>query len=260
MKQYVTDNFPHFIHGADYNPEQWLHDKSVWDQDMALMKLANCNEMSVGIFSWAKLEPREGEFDFSFLDEIIEKVGANGGKIILATPSGARPRWLAEKYPEVLRVGVDGVRDHFKARHNHCYTSPVYREKVAIINRELSRRYGNNDTVIAWHLSNEYGGECRCPLCVQAFQEFLREKYHNDISQLNLAWWTTFWSKTYDRFDQIEPPGKYTEDGIHGLNLDWHRFVTHQTRDFILHETAAIREFSQKPTTINMMFEHYAAD
>jgi beta-galactosidase len=72
MKQYVTDNFPHFLHGADYNPEQWLHDKSVWDQDMALMKLANSNEMSVGIFSWAKLEPREGEFDFSFLDEIIE--------------------------------------------------------------------------------------------------------------------------------------------------------------------------------------------
>ena len=260
MKHYVCHDFPHFIHGADYNPEQWLHDKSVWDQDMALMKLANCNEMSVGIFSWAKLEPREGEFDFSFLDEIIEKVGKNGGKIILATPSGARPRWLAEKYPQVLRVGADGVRDHFRARHNHCYTSPVYREKVAIINRELAKRYGNNDTVIAWHLSNEYGGECRCPLCVQAFRDFLREKYHDDIEALNLAWWTTFWSKTYDRFDQIEPPGKYTEDGIHGLNLDWHRFVTHQTRDFILHETAAIREFSPKPTTVNMMFEHYDAD
>ncbi len=260
MKHYVCDNFPHLIHGADYNPEQWLHDQAIWDQDMALMKLANCNEMSVGIFSWAVLEPREGEFDFSFLDEIIEKVGANGGKIILATPSGARPRWLAGKYPEVLRVGPDGVRDHFRARHNHCYTSPAYREKVAVINRELAKRYGSNDTVIAWHLSNEYGGECRCPLCVKAFQDFLREKYHNDIGQLNLAWWTTFWSKTYDRFDQIEPPGKYTEDGIHGLNLDWHRFVTHQTRDFILHETAAIREFSNKPTTINMMFEHYAAD
>ena len=87
VKNHPCDSFPHFIHGADYNPEQWIHDKSVWDEDMRLMKLAHCNEMSVGIFSWAKLEPKEGEYDFSFLDEIVEKIGKNGGKVILATPS-----------------------------------------------------------------------------------------------------------------------------------------------------------------------------
>ena len=96
MKLHPCESFPHFLHGADYNPEQWLHDKRVWDKDMERMKLAHCNEMSVGIFSWSMLEPREGEFDFSFLDEIIDRVGENGGKVILATPSGARPRWLAE--------------------------------------------------------------------------------------------------------------------------------------------------------------------
>ena len=258
MKQYACESYPHFLHGADYNPEQWLHDKSVWDKDMELMKKANCNEMSVGIFSWAKLEPREGEYDFSFLDEIIEKIGQNGGKVILATPSGARPRWLAEKYPEVLRVGVDGVREHFRLRHNHCYTAPAYREKVQLINRKLAERYGSNPTVVAWHISNEYGGECYCPLCRNAFRDFLRKKYHNDINELNLAWWTTFWSKTYDNFDQIEPPTMHTEFLIHGLNLDWHRFVTHQTMDFIQAEIAPIRELSPRlPVTINMMFEHY---
>ncbi len=258
MKRYACESYPHFLHGADYNPEQWLHDKSVWDADMALMRQANCNEMSVGIFSWAALEPREGEFDFSWLDEIIEKVAQNGGKIILATPSGARPRWLADKYPEVLRVGPDGVREHFKARHNHCYTSPVYREKVSIINRKLAQRYGKNPAVVAWHISNEYGGECRCPLCQNAFREFLRRKYRNDIKELNLAYWTGFWSKTFDSFDQIEAPGTYTEQGLHGLNLDWHRFVTHQTADFIQNEIAPIRELSPDlPVTINMMYEFY---
>ena len=98
-KKHTCPDFPHFIHGADYNPEQWLEVKQIWDEDMALMKQANCNEMTVGIFSWSTIEPREGEYDFSFLDEIIEKIGANGGKVILSTPSGARPRWLAEKYP-----------------------------------------------------------------------------------------------------------------------------------------------------------------
>ena len=191
-KIYPCDTFPHFIHGADYNPEQWLHDKSVWDEDMRLMNLANCNEMTVGVFAWSTLEPREGEYDFSVLDEIIGKVGASGGKVILSTPSGARPHWLADKYPEVLRVGHDGVRAGFGGRHNHCLTSPVYREKVRAINSRLARRYGGDPTVIAWHISNEFSGDCRCHLCTRAFRDYLRRKFGGDIGKLNRAWWTTF--------------------------------------------------------------------
>ena len=261
LKKHACPSFPHFIHGADYNPEQWLDYEGIWDEDMRLMKLANCNEMTVGIFSWAKLEPREGEYDFSFLDEIIERVGNNGGKVILSTPSGARPRWLAEKYPEVLRVLPNGQREHFRARHNHCFTSPVYREKVHAINTQLAQRYGQNPTVIAWHIPNEYSGECHCPLCVNAFRDYLREKYDGDIHNLNHAYWSSFWSKTFDSFDQIEAPGTLTETGLHGLNLDWHRFVTRQTMSFIENETKPIREFSPHlPVTINMMFEFYDLD
>ncbi len=254
-KKYPCPDHPHLIHGADYNPEQWMDSKEIWEQDMALMNMANCNEMTVGIFSWSVLEPREGEYDFTFLDEIIEKIGSHGGKVILATPSGARPRWLAETYPEVLRVGADGVREHIRGRHNHCYTSPVYREKVHQINTKLAQRYGKNPTVIAWHISNEYNGQCHCPLCVQAFRDYLREKFHGDIRQLNRDYWTAFWSHTYDSFDQIDPPGKYTETGIHGLNLDWNRFVTRQVMDFIQNETQPLRQYSHLPVTVNMMYE-----
>ena len=258
QKKHPCTSFPHFIHGADYNPEQWIDDKSIWDKDMELMRKANCNEMSVGIFSWSMLEPKEGEYDFAFLDEIIARIGDNGGKVILATPSGARPHWLADKYPEVLRVNSNGQREHFHGRHNHCFTSPMYREKVRAINHKLAERYGNNPTVIAWHISNEYSGECHCPLCAQAFREFLRNKFHNDIQELNRAYWTTFWSHHYDSFDQIEPPGPLTETGLHGLNLDWHRFVTYQTTDFIQNEAAPLRELSPHlPVTINMMYEFY---
>ena len=260
-KKYACSRFPHLIHGADYNPEQWMDDKTVWDRDMELMQLANCNEMSVGIFSWAKLEPREGEYDFSFLDEIIEKIGRSGGKVILATPSGARPRWLAEAYPEVLRVTPDGKREHFRQRHNHCLTSPAYREKVRAINSLLARRYGKNPTVIAWHISNEYGGECHCPLCAEAFRSYLREKFHGEIGALNKAYWTTFWSHTYDSFDQIEPPGPLTETEIHGLNLDWRRFVTHQTMDFMKNEIQPLKELCPElPVTTNMMYGFYGLD
>ena len=71
---YLKDDFRKLLHGGDYNPEQWIADKSIWDEDMRLMKLAHCNEMTVGIFSWSALEPKEGEYDFSFLDEILDKV------------------------------------------------------------------------------------------------------------------------------------------------------------------------------------------
>ena len=259
-KKHPCPDFPHFLHGADYNPEQWMETKEIWDEDMALMKKANCNEMTVGIFSWSTIEPREGEYDFSFLDEIIGKISANGGKVILSTPSGARPRWLAEKYPEVLRVDDQGRREHIRGRHNHCFTSPVYREKVRKINTLLAQRYGKNPAVVAWHISNEYSGQCHCDLCVQSFRDYLREKFHGDIKQLNRAYWTTFWSHTYDDFDQIEPPGALTETGIHGLNLDWKRFVTRQTMAFIENEVAPLRQYSNLPVTTNMMYEFTELD
>ncbi|MGN1207719.1 MAG: beta-galactosidase, partial [Eubacteriales bacterium] len=242
MKHYANEHFPHLIHGGDYNPEQWVDTPSVWDEDMRLMKLANCNEMTVGIFAWSALEPQEGKYDFSFLDETIDRVYQNDGRVILATPSGARPHWMADKYPEVLRVDGKGQRLHFSARHNHCFTSPVYREKVRAINAQLAKRYGNHPAVIAWHISNEYGGECYCPLCQNAFRDFLRRKYEGDIGKLNHAYWTSFWSHTYDSFDQIEAPSNLGERSIHGLNLDWKRFVTAQTVDFIKNEIQAIRD------------------
>ncbi len=254
MGKYVNDKFPHLIHGADYNPEQWAEYKGVWDEDMRLMRLANCNKMTLGIFSWAKIEPREGEYDFSFLDEIIERISKNGGKIVLATPSGARPRWLAEKYPEVLRVNENDVREHFNGRHNHCYTSPVYREKVKKINGILAQRYGKNNALIVWHVSNEYGGKCYCALCKNAFRHYLKTRYGNDIKTLNRAYWSDFWSHTYDNFEEIEPPMDGTEKSIHALNLDWRRFCSRQTLDFMQEEIAAIREYdSTTPVTTNMI-------
>ena len=114
------------------------------------MKLAGCNVMSVGIFAWAALEPAEGEYNFAWLDRIIDRLYENGVYTILATPSGARPAWMSKKYPEVLRVGPNRVRILHGERHNHCPTSPVYREKVRQINWLLAERYGKHPGLVLW--------------------------------------------------------------------------------------------------------------
>ena len=169
----INPKCPHFLHGGDYNPDQWIETPEVWDEDMRLMKLAHCNAMTVGIFSWASLEPEEGKFTFDWLDRIMDMLAENGAFAVLATPSGARPAWLSAKYPEVLRVSSLRKRNLHGERHNHCYTSPIYREKVQIINRKLAERYRDHPALLVWHVSNEYGGECHCELCQEAFRNWL---------------------------------------------------------------------------------------
>lgn len=256
----ISEKFPHFYHGGDYNPDQWLKHPEIIDEDIRLMKLSNCNVMSIGIFSWTALEPEEGKFNFQWLDEIIDKLYSNGIYVVLATPSGARPAWLSAKYPEVLRVNANRVRNLHGERHNHCYTSPAYREKVSIMNKNLAERYANHPAVLLWHISNELGGDCHCELCQEAFRSWLKNKY-GTLEKLNEVWWTTFWSHTYTDWSQIQSPAPHGDTTLHGLNLDWKRFVTYQTTDFMKEEIKPLRAVNPDlPITTNLMEAYEGLD
>ncbi len=256
----INPTCPHMLHGGDYNPDQWIDTPEVWDEDMRLMKLAHCNALSVGIFAWAALEPEEGRFEFDWLDTILDKLRDASGFAVLATPSAARPAWMSKKYPEVLMAQHDGIRNSHGVRHNFCLTSPVYRQKVRIINRKLAERYKDHPALLVWHISNEYGGNpqwgCYCELCKAAFRDWLRERYDNDIEQLNFRWWNRFWAHQYNDFGQIDPPAPSSrgENRVPALEIDWRRFVTDQTVDFYLNEIIPLRELTPRvPITTNMM-------
>ncbi|MCL2213868.1 MAG: beta-galactosidase [Treponema sp.] len=242
------EGFPRLLHGADYNYEQWLDFPQILDDDLALMREAEINVLSVGIFSWSMIEREEGIFHFDWLDGCFEQLYKNKQKIILATPSGSKPAWLSEKYPEVSQMTVNGTRQPHGGRQNHCRTSPEYRKACTRINTALAKRYGTHPALILWHVSNEYNGmPCYCPWCLTAFRAWLEKRYVT-IDALNAAWYTTFWSHRFSSWEQIYP----ADSSIHALMLDWQRFTSDQTIDFFLAECEPLRRITPDiPVTTN---------
>lgn len=242
------------LHGADYNPDQWLHMPNVIDEDFRLMKLARIGIVNLGIFAWAALEPEEGRYEFSWLDDIMNRLGEAGIRVCLATPSAARPAWLDAAYPEVIRTEANRVRNLHGGRHNHNFSSPIFRQKVSEMNTRLAERYKDHEALAVWHISNEYSGADHSELSQRAFRDWLKLRYNNDLDTLNRAWWTAFWSRTYTSWDQIESPAPHGETSVHGLVLDWKRFTTQQTIDFMRTEIEPLRKITPKvPITTNFM-------
>ena len=239
-------------HGGDYSPEQWAPE--TWDEDVRLMREARFRVATLGVFSWAALEPAEGRFEFGWLDGVIERLAAADRFFILATPSAAPPAWMARAYPEILRTGPDRVRRLHGNRVNYSLGSPLYRERTRDVARRLAERYGDHPRLLAWHVSNEYGGADYGPDSLAAFRLWLRDRY-GSLDALNAAYWTAFWSHAYADWEEIDAPGApHGETAVPGLTVDWQRFVTAQTVDFMLNEAAPLREISPDvPLTTNFM-------
>ena len=251
-------------YGGDYNPEQWPED--TWEEDMRLFKLAHIDIVTLNVFSWASLQSDDDTYHFEKLDKIMELVRRHGLKVFLATSTGAHPAWMARKHPDILRVESNGMKRKFGGRHNSCPNSPTYRKYAAALAEKLASRYKDYDNIVAWHVSNEYGGECYCENCEQKFREWLKDKYQT-IDEVNRVWDTAFWGHTFYDFEDIVVPNLLSEHFgnnrtmFQGISLDYRRFNSESILDAYRLEYGAIHAVTPDiPITTNLMGNYQPLD
>lgn len=253
----MSAHFKRILYGGDYNPNQWT--KDIWQEDMRIFKDAHINTATINVFSWAKIQPSEHEYNFDELDEIVDMLSKENYDIVFATSTAALPGWMVRKYPEVMFTDYEGRQHKFGGRHNACPNSLVFKHYARELAYKLAERYADNPHVTCWHVSNEYGNECFCENCQKAFRVWLKDKYKT-IDALNRAWNMEFWGHTVYDWDDVVPPNALS-DGIGsektafaGISIDYRRFYSDSQLACFKMERDAIK--SVKPdafVTTNLM-------
>lgn len=231
--------------GIDYYPEQW--DRALWEEDAVRMRALGAHVIRIGEFAWSRMEPKDGEFDFAWLDDAIETISRQGMQVILGTPTNCAPLWLYQNHPDTVQWGRDGKPTDLGLRGHRCMVSPTFRQYAGRIVEEMAKRYAGRPEIFAWQLDNELeSNHCTCPACRAAFREWLREKY-GTLEALNRAWGNVVWSGEVSDWEQIQPllsPDCLPRWHNPAYLLDYERFGADCTADFVRFQSEIIRRYN----------------
>ena len=233
--------------GVDYYPEQWGLD--LLEEDLNNITELGANLIRIADFAWDRFEPEEGKYDFSFFDRVIETAGRHGLKVMMCVPTATMPAWLHQKYPQVMNVDEKGYAQPYGARRGYCCNSDVYIEKANALAEQLAEHYKDNEIIVAWQVDNEIGHEgsdlCYCETCHRKFITYLKDRYQ-DIRELNERWGTSFWTQTYNDFDQIPLPRPAFTAQNPSLRLEWARFRNLSAVNYIKGLVDAVKKHDRK--------------
>ena len=239
----AASRYREFLFGVDYYPEQWS--ESYWERDAQRMQDSGVNAVRMAEFAWGLMEPREGVYDFALFDRVIAIMGKHNIKTILGTPTATPPKWLTQKYPEVLHVFNSGQKANDQSRRHYCYNSPVYRRLSKQIVERIAEHYQNNSNVIGWQIDNEFNNEnpeCYSDSCRVAFRGWLKQKYES-LHALNDRWGTVFWSQLYSHWNQVDLPFPTTSLHNPSLMLDYKRFISDSVTSYMEDQVNIIRRY-----------------
>ena len=249
--------------GVCYYPEHWPED--MWTQDADEMVSAGISWVRIGEFAWSRIEPTPGQYEFDWMDRAIDVLAQAGLKIVLGTPSCTPPRWMIDKYPDMLACDAQGNPRKFGSRRHYCFSHSGYREASARIAETLGKRYGRDPRIFAWQIDNEYG--CHDTIlsysdaAKDAFRKWLRERY-GTVEALNTAWGNVFWSMEYSTFNQIDLPNQIVTQPNPSHDLAFRRFSSDQVVKYHEAQVEALRACTDAPLIHNYMgrvldFDHF---
>lgn len=247
--------------GVCYYPEHWPED--CWAGDARAMAACGLSLVRIGEFAWSRIEPAPGRFAWDWLDRAIGVLAAEGLGVVLGTPTATPPRWMLDRFPDMLAIDMRGRPRGFGARRHYDFAHAGYRQEAVRIAAAMADRYGRDPRISAWQIDNEYG--CHdtvrsySPAAIAAFRAWCARRY-GTIAALNAAWGTVFWSMTYDRFDQIGAPVETVTEPNPAHALAWRRFASDMVAGFNAAQAAALRARTEAPLLHNYMGRETAFD
>ncbi len=244
--------------GVCYFPEHWPQER--WETDVEQMVEAGIDVVRMGEFSWGRIEPERGAFDFEWLDTAVSLFDDAGIDVVLCTPTATPPKWLIDAHPEILQAEPDGTIREFGSRRHYCFNSTVYREETERIVRKMAERYADAEAVVGWQADNEYGCHdtirCYCSDCASAFREWCRERY-GTVDALNGAWGTAFWSQQHAAFAELDPPGHTVADHHPSRRLAYARFASESVASYNRLQTELLRGINDEWFVTHNFMGHF---
>ena len=240
-------DFPTVLYGAAYYNEYMPGDQAArLDKDVALMKAADINVVRMGESTWSLWEPEDGQFEYAWMDRVVDAMGKAGIKVILGTPTYSIPAWMAHQHPEILAkrippgmFGGQPVAVPYGIRQNMDTDSPAYRFYAERLIRHIVAHYKDNPTVIGWQLDNETGSyDAANPDVFIGFQHYLEKKLVTPEA-LSKAWFLNYWGENLHTWEDLP-----TRDGTisTGYKLEWSRWSQMRVTDFLHWQAALVRE------------------
>ena len=235
-----ADRMDTVLYGVAYYPEYMPYDRL--EQDVQLMQKAGITVVRIGEFSWGLWEPKDGKFEFAWMDRAVEKLHAAGIRVIMGTPTASIPAWLYKEHPEIVVTRLGGQYLYFGYRQNSDLSNPTYRFYCERVTRKILEHYKNNPAIIGYQIDNETSSAGAANHDVQVgFGDYLKSKFKT-TDNLNKIWGLNYWGQRLNDWSELPP-----RDGIinPGWKLEWERYSQWMTTDFLAWQAAIVNEYKR---------------
>ena len=248
--QYKFDNV---LYGAAYYHEYMPSNRL--DEDIRMMKEAGLTVVRVGESTWSLFEPKEGVFEFGWMDQILDKMHKAGIKVILGTPTYSIPAWMAKKYPEVLAQHIKGDKEYYGIRQNMDITNVTYRFFSERIIRKMMEHFAKHPAIIGYQVDNEVEARgINNDDYFMGFRNYVKDKFQGNLSWLNKEWGLNYWGMNINTWEEF-----YTRDGVTNPSYknEWERYNRKRLGEFLNWQCDIVKEYKRKDQFMTHCFMPY---